>query len=57
MAKTNKELQREYNDRMRALDCVPTTLWVPAERKDSIRAAQKIETDEFIKNRLNIGEK
>ena len=57
MAKTNKELQREYSDRMRALDCVPTTMWVPAERKDSIRAAQKIETDEFIKNRLNIGEK
>lgn len=51
MAKTNSELQRDYNNRMRALDCVPTTVWVPKERKKEIRADVKKITDDFIKRK------
>ena len=51
MAKTNKELQREYSDRMRALDCVPTTMWVPKESKSDIRTQVKKITDDYLMER------
>ena len=48
MAKTNVELQQEYNERQKELKLCKLADWVPIERKAEIRAWLRDVKEEYL---------